>query len=197
MGQESATSDSTIPLHQEASTISSADSVNTLARKAGDTAGFAKPRSMDHQGIPPHLRPGLAQLPPQPQITLSEQDRADLAAQQWESHLASIGQLATMIESLEQGDAPASEIEYFRHFKEQLETHWDDSATDVDPNPPEHTEQELLDDLAASLEHSGMSRQQREDLLESLSETPDPSDEPTNDLELPQGGGPSRSSNEP
>lgn len=111
-------------------------------------------------------------LPPH-EMVLTAEEQAQLVAQQWEAKQASISQMEAMIQSLEEGGAPAEEIKHFRELKKAMEEQPIEEPQASEANPPERTEDELKNDFAASLEQAGMPPAERDKMLEAFSSPPE------------------------
>ncbi len=116
--------------------------------------------------------PSRAILPPH-ELILTAEEQAQLVAQQWEAKQANISQMEAMIQSLEEGGAPAEVINQFRELKMAVEEQPIEESQASEANPPELTEDELKSDFAASLEQAGMPPAERDKMLEALSPPPE------------------------
>ena len=112
-------------------------------------------------------------IPPPHGLTLTAEEQAQLVAQQWEAKQANISQMEAMIQSMEEGGAPAEDIKQFRELKMAIEEQPIEEPQASEANPPELTEDELKNDFAASLEQAGMPPAERDKMLEAFSPPPE------------------------
>lgn len=124
-----------------------------------------------------------------PGWVLTPQDRADLIAQQIEARDASLKQLDAMIQGLELGGASQEQIAHFREMKGVFEEAAMDDIDLSEINPPERSDDDLRSDFAASLEQSGLSAAEREQMLQPFDAGPITADTDPTDAErvLPPG----------
>lgn len=159
---------------------------------ASGPAASAEPLAKVHP-VPSRDRSRVApaQLPLPPQFHLSDQEQADLAAQHWEARQASIEQVGATIRSLEQAGDPQEQVAHLRELRQGLEAQPNEDARSAQSDPPERTEEELRDDLAASLEQSGLPIAALDEMRQSLWAAPlpvdEPADDPGTDLDPPDG----------
>lgn len=147
---------------------------NSLAKtdhlnQAGRFASNSKPGTVSGSVQQTHSR---AILPPY-QLILTVEEQAQLVAQQWEAKQANISQMEAMIQSMEEGGAPAEVINQFRELKMAVEEQPIEEPQASEANPPELTEDELKSDFAASLEQAGMPPAELDKMLEALSPPPE------------------------
>jgi len=112
-------------------------------------------------------------LPPPHGLTLTAEEQAQLVAQQWEAKEANISQMEAMIQSMEEGGAPAEDIKNFRELKKAIEEQPIEEPQASEANPPVFTEDELKNDFAASLEQAGMPPAEIDKMLEAFSPPPE------------------------
>jgi hypothetical protein len=112
-------------------------------------------------------------LPPSHEMALTAEEQAQLVAQQWEAKQANISQMEAMIQSMEEGNAPAEDIKQFRELKRTIEEQLIEEPQASEANPPVRTEDELKNDFAASLEQAGMPPAERDKMLEAFSPPPE------------------------
>ncbi|WP_295588510.1 hypothetical protein [uncultured Lamprocystis sp.] len=124
-----------------------------------------------------------------PGWVLTPQDRADLITQQIEARDASLKQLDAMIQGLELGGASQEQIAHFREMKGVIEEAAMDDIELSEINPPERSDDDLRSDFAASLEQSGLSAAEREQMLQPFDAAPITADTDPADAEraLPPG----------
>ena len=111
-------------------------------------------------------------LPPH-EMALIAEAQAQLAAQQLEAKQASISQMEAMIHSMEEGGAPAENIKNFRDLQKAMEEELIEDSQTPETNLPELTEDELKNDLAASLEQVGIPPTEINEMLDGFLPPPE------------------------
>jgi hypothetical protein len=103
-------------------------------------------------------------------MVLSAEAQGQLVAQQLEAKQTNITALDEMIRSLEESGASAKEIEDFRDIRQAIVEQPVEELQTFDTNTPEPTNNELIADLATSLEQAGIPTAEQENMLEAFAQ---------------------------
>ena len=113
-------------------------------------------------------QPTAEALPPPHEMILSEETKAQLIAQQVEARASNIRQMGEMIQSMEEGGAPAEDIKNFRELKASMEEQPIEESLASEATIPERTDDELAGSLEESLVQANVPIQEREKMLEAF-----------------------------